>query len=259
MSRTTQVLLVALWAAFLVALGEPLRAQSKATPSLDEELMKQLQSDPLDDVDGKPSGPDQAKPAAKNDSTREKTPPKEEGTDLKRKLTAELGAAAVAEDDDPLLTVARRMHEVESRIAQAQSGAQTQQAQKQIVADLEGLIQEARKSCAGSTAASSGSQATGPREKVPQPSPKPGTAQGKPDAKPARNSTAKPGTSKGTKPDVQAVRAMIQQQLWGSLPERERQQLLQLPMEEFLPKYEQLIIEYFRRLTQEQGKRKNEG
>jgi hypothetical protein len=42
--------------------------------------------------------------------------------------------------------------------------------------------------------------------------------------------------------------------LWGGLPERARQQMLQTPVEEFPPKYEEQIEQYFRRLAEEKGK-----
>ena len=42
-------------------------------------------------------------------------------------------------------------------------------------------------------------------------------------------------------------------QLWGELPQRDREQMLQLPVEEFLPEYELLIEDYFRRLSEEKG------
>ena len=45
-------------------------------------------------------------------------------------------------------------------------------------------------------------------------------------------------------------------ELWGALPERARQQMQQLPVEDFPPKYERLIEEYFRRLAEEKGKEK---
>jgi hypothetical protein len=44
-------------------------------------------------------------------------------------------------------------------------------------------------------------------------------------------------------------------QLWGELPEHAREQMLQLPDEEFPPKYESLIEDYFRRLSEEKQER----
>ena len=39
-------------------------------------------------------------------------------------------------------------------------------------------------------------------------------------------------------------------QVWGELPEKERQQMLQSSVEEFLPKYAELIEQYYRRLAE---------
>ncbi len=41
--------------------------------------------------------------------------------------------------------------------------------------------------------------------------------------------------------------------LWGQLPERSREQMLQSFSDEFLPKYELEIEQYYRRLSEEQG------
>ena len=41
--------------------------------------------------------------------------------------------------------------------------------------------------------------------------------------------------------------------LWGNLPERDRQQMVQSFSDEFLPKYELEIEQYYRRLSEEQG------
>ena len=41
-------------------------------------------------------------------------------------------------------------------------------------------------------------------------------------------------------------------ELWGHLPERSREQLLQSFSEEFLPKYEREIQQYYQRLSEDQ-------
>ncbi len=61
------------------------------------------------------------------------------------------------------------------------------------------------------------------------------------------------GDGQARKPDRREIRAMIKR-VWGGLPERARRQMLQSPVEEFPPKYEVLIEEYFRRLSEETGK-----
>jgi hypothetical protein len=225
----------------LTGLAVQALAQAEKPPPLDEELLKQLRADPIDDVDRELFGPDQENPPA-------------EGEDLRKKLTRELGDAAVSEDENPLLSIAERMRESEALIAQTRSDEATQSVQKRIVADLEKLIEEARKRCCKGGSPKAQSQATAARPKISQPCAKPGTGEGKPQQKPAVTSNAKPGQTAAAKPDLQEVRTMIEKEVWGSLPQRQRQQLLQLPIEEFLPKYEQLIIEYFKRLSEERRK-----
>lgn len=39
-------------------------------------------------------------------------------------------------------------------------------------------------------------------------------------------------------------------ELWGHLPEHERQQVINSTIEKFVPKYESLIKEYFKRLSE---------
>ena len=43
--------------------------------------------------------------------------------------------------------------------------------------------------------------------------------------------------------------------VWGQLPAREREQMLQSPPEQFLPKYELLLEKYYKRLADEQQHR----
>ncbi len=69
-------------------------------------------------------------------------------------------------------------------------------------------------------------------------------------AKPTAGSQRPNGDGKTYKPDMQQMREVMKQ-LWGELPPHQREQMLQLPLEEFLPKYELLIEEYFRRLSEE--------
>lgn len=88
--------------------------------------------------------------------------------------------------------------------------------------------------------------------------------------KQATSGSQTPGqTSTSTMPGVpqavegqqpQAVRneevQAAMKQLWGELPEHVRQQMLELPVEQFPPKYEQQIEAYFRRLAEQKGEGK---
>ena len=52
------------------------------------------------------------------------------------------------------------------------------------------------------------------------------------------------------------MRGMMKR-LWGELPERQREQMMQMPLEEFLPEYELMIEDYFRRLSEKNTNRQS--
>jgi len=216
--------------------------------SLDQQLLDDLGGDPLDpdvrkelpsppDVPRQPEG--QLSPGTAEDPLQ--------------LLRRELDAAAQSEDPNPLLDIARRMRTVQRLVAATESGARTQETQAGIVTTLEQLIAQARKKCGQCK----------PSDKPPQkvssdkPSPKPGEAKpkpGNPDAKPSKDSKATPGRATARRPDMGQMQSLVKK-IWGELPDSTRQQMLEPLVEEFLPKYELLIEEYFRRLAsrQEEG------
>jgi len=154
------------------------------------------------------------------------------------------------QEHHPIVSVAQQMHVVQVRLSGGDAGPQTQAAQQQIVADLDGLIEEARK---GGQAGSTSQQAAGS-------SPKPGqepdeSKPGSPKAGPQPGTPGPGPTVPQTRPsDPAQVRRLIQE-LWGELPAAERQRLVQqLEAERFLPKYETLIEAYFLRLAEEAAK-----
>lgn len=160
-------------------------------------------------------------------------------------------AAATAEEENPLLDIALEMRQVEDLIAQAQSGAGTQQLQADIVARLEAIVKLAARQ--GGQPKPGEAQAADPAGR------KPGDpSQHKPGAKPGQ--TAKPGKDSGQRQGGPEARSAgnvdeaigVLRQHWGELPERARQRMIQLlPREEFLPKYELLIEQYYKRLAEE--------
>jgi hypothetical protein len=218
--------------------------------TVDQKLMKDLGGATIDELDPLPPAGD--KPQGKGEQPEGPTDDKAGNLPpLLRERLESGGEAAVG--DNPLLAVARRMHEVQGRIARNDAAQGTQDLQKQIVADLDKLIRQAKKSCNKSGSSSSNPQQTAARQPVgPQsPQPKPG---GKAGNAPATTSSERQGPDPvARKVDMEQMRAVIKR-LWGELPQHEREQLLQLPDEEFLPKYELLIEEYFRRLSEEKGR-----
>jgi hypothetical protein len=168
-----------------------------------------------------------------------------------KQLRRELGAAAEKESDNPMLQIAREMTEAKQRIAKADAGVGTQQLQRQIVDDLDRLIQQARKKacqCKPGQCQSPPSERT-PPPKQSKPCSKPGKT---PNNKPAaKNSSRPPDKNAAKKSEAAAETRATMERLWYLLPQHAREQMLQSPGEEFAPKYEMQIEEYFRRLSEE--------
>ena len=220
----------------------PVMAQSQQPRSLDGELLKNLKTQSKSDIEGEIFGPD-----GKKDKLQ--TGAGQGGPDLNQRLQRELGAAAEKENDNPLLNIAQNMFQVRQRVAQSDAGPATLNLQKQIVADLDLLIDQARKS-AGQCSSSS----SNPQQSAQNPSgsrPKPGAkAAQKPGNKPAVASSTRSPDGQPHKLDMEEMRSLINN-LWGELPPHVREQMLQTPMEDFIPKYQDLIEDYFRDLSHE--------
>lgn len=243
MTRIAVLLLIAAGTLVVANCRRPARAQAQEDRSVDDELFDDL-GDPLDEYDPQLHGPGDKKGEA-GDSPED---------ELRRRLQRELGEAAVPEDDNPLLEVARTMRQVEGLIGRNDSGPSTQNLQEQIVADLDRLLDEARRRAKQCKPGSSQSQQAASRRPIGQPQAKPGAGGKRPSDRPATTSAQRPtGSGRTRRPDMTQMRKVMEE-LWGELPPRQREQMLQLPVEEFLPKYELLIEEYFRRLAEQKGR-----
>jgi len=246
MKNTLATILPLIAAAGLVAVDccLPAGAEAQQGRSLDDELLEDLGADPVDEFDRElfGGGKQQGRPGE---------PPDDADDELQRRLRRELGRAAEAEDEHPVLTIARLMRDVQQRIAGTDSGPETRKLQKQILSDFDELLKQARKARRQSKPAGGQPQQLSSRRPVGQPRQQAGNGGRKPSERPATASSRRPtGNGRARPPDMQQMRQVLKQ-LWGELPQREREQMLQLPVEEFLPKYEQLIEEYFRRLSEE--------
>jgi hypothetical protein len=213
--------------------------------SLDQQLLDDLGGDPLD-------------PAVQRELFSPPVVPQQRGDPLfpeatedpLEQLRRELEAASQSEQPNPLLDIARRMRTVERLVARTESGTQTQEMQTAIVTTLEQLIAQAKKKCGQCKPSDKPPQkvsSSKPSPKSGKPKPKPGN----PDAKPSKDSKATPGRATAGRPDMGQMQSLVKK-IWGELPETTRQQMLEPLVEEFLPKYELLIEEYFRRLAAEQ-------
>ena len=173
-------------------------------------------------------------------------PSKPKTDDLPPDLMSELGTAAIAENDQPLSLIVRKMRHVGQRVAMADAGSQTQETQREIVVGLNSMIDQAQQRS---------------RESIVQKRSSPGTSQAPPPSSAGSQPGAAPGPANASaqgggvpKPlDPRQIHD-IQRQFWGELPEKSREILFQSPVEEFLPAYQSMIEQYYRRLADEKGK-----
>ena len=154
------------------------------------------------------------------------------------------------EEEDPFLTIGREMRKAGELIGKHKSAGETQQLQEKIVVQLDALIKNIRRQQKRQQSASKQKPAGSTRHTPKQPGQK---ASGKPGhnaKKPSRDSEDRLGKSKPRKVDMAAMRKLMED-LWGSLPERARQEAAQRVGDDFHPKYDLKIEKYFRRLAEQ--------
>jgi len=245
--------------ALLLTPGTPSQTQAAPAPSrsLEQQLLEDLDTNPLaPEVQRDLRKPNQTTPSAKPPAEPKPAEPSKPDPKLQSQLSRELGAAAVSQGDDALLDIVYQMQQAKSLIEQAQAGQETQRVQAGILTSLDELLKAARSQKQQCPAGPDNKKGDTPRQT-------PNSTSSKPSSKPSgeektstaatKDTQAKPGKSGAHRPDMAEMTEVLKN-VWGELPAHEREQMLELPMEEFLPKYELLIESYFKRLAEEQGR-----
>jgi hypothetical protein len=211
-------------AASLAVAQAPRDAEKKPSKSqsLDKQLLDDLDRELLQDL---PSGTKTTGPAPLQRG-QEKTSP-----------NAEFGAAG--DSQNPLANIAQRMRSVESRIARHDTSGVTQHEQEQIVNQLDALLEQARQ---GGGKKKEGDKGNGSAQA--------GTGTGNTAAGPPRDSTNR--IERGTKEQAETADVKdVLRRIWGHLPDKLRDEMQASLSEQFLPKYERLIEEYYKRLSEQ--------
>jgi hypothetical protein len=162
------------------------------------------------------------------------------------------GGQGKSDSDDPLVRLSRRIREAESRIRQGESGEETQRLQREITEDLEKLIAQIEQQ----------QQQQGKSKGPPQPGQKPGGqkpgdkqpgGEQKPgegdSSNPAKDSSENLRNMKDRTADPDKLKK-FRDQVWGMLPERQRQDVMQSSVDDFPVKYQYVIEEFFRTLLE---------
>jgi hypothetical protein len=225
------------------SLGQP---ASGNQPPVDDQLQESLEDGLLEGLDDLPAAGGQERSAGDGNSKLPPDDPQDE------QLLDQLDGEDVGEaPEDPLSNIARKMRLAQTRLAGEKISQDTQGLQQQIVTDLEALIKQLQKQKKQSSSSSSASSQRPSGQNVQQPDKQPDSGQEKPSNKPARESTQRLGQQDAQPPDPEAVQALVKR-VWGHLPDRARQEMQNVSVEEFLPKYREVIEDYFRRLAEEE-------
>ena len=146
----------------------------------------------------------------------------------------DLGAA---KPQSTLADLARLMQGVEQRMRRNDTSPTTTQLQSDIAGELAKMLESAEQQNANRSSAASAGEPSGQMG--------PTNPNG---------SAGEPPTPGEANTDEQAD---LLDAIWGTLPERLRQQIQSPLQEEFLPRYERVIKQYYKRLAEEQRRLRN--
>lgn len=229
----------------------PVAGEGTKQKSLDDALLEDLDSDLTKPAQVHKPAQKKEKQARDSGETRDAEPLSRRGLDdeLLEGLEGEdVGRGAA--NENPLVRLNQRMKQVERRIAETRSDEKTQHLQKEIADDLSKLIEQLEQQCRQCK-----NHSPSPRQQQ--------TASSKPASKPsdqsgdnpARDSTARTKDREAAKVDGPRLQERLKD-VWGHLPPHLRQQMEQSANEEFLPKYETEISDYYRSLVGDRRERK---
>lgn len=223
----------------------------EAAPSLDDELLRDLEAD-LDE-DALRGSPKRSRPLGAADPGKQPRhgdamPDELDEDQLDKELLRALGHDVDENERNPIGAIGRNMRRVEELVAQAKSGKPTQELQDKIVADLDELLKAARQRQQQQRQQNASKNQQSSRQSASRQQGS-GSAGGESD-QPAADSGAALRDRAASRPDPGEMKDLLRE-LWGHLPEHERQMVINSTIEQFLPKYELLIEAYFKRLAEE--------
>jgi hypothetical protein len=151
----------------------------------------------------------------------------------------DIGAEQGGRSSNALKQVQQRMKDAESMLAARDASGKVSATQQEVVDELDAMIAQLQEQC---------EKCGGQCNKPTRPSNKPAKPSAKKGGKP-EEAAGVAKTQAGGPVDRKAVSNLVKD-IWGRLPERQREELLQPLSEEFLPKYATEIEEYFRVLAE---------
>jgi Sec-independent protein translocase protein TatA len=241
-------------------------ADDKPAADVDQDLL-----DDLDEFDRELHGANDNAAGEAARAAADDKPASEDTTDddLLRELDAEEdippggpdaadeSASELGEDADPVTRIGEKMRRATRLLEEKTADARAEQLQDEIARDLDQLIKELKRrmnqqssSSAGQSSQQSKTQQQASRDPIQQPARKPQTKPGgQQSQKPAQDSSERLGQAT-PKVDLDHLTEVIKE-IWGHLPEKDRERLRQLSSEKIMPEHELPVEKYFRRLAEE--------
>ena len=210
----------------------PLKKEEPKKESLFKKKRSSEKKMDADDAGLTPEGP---APAKKDEKAKGKL------TDADKDLVKSLGGDLAGEDDDPLKRAAQRMRAVEEQLAALKVEMETVALQDKIVLDLKEIIERAKKK----------QQQQQQKKSDPKDDPQ---QQQQAQKQKSQGQDQQPGENKGDrgarKTKEELAKMKEQRDIWGHLPELERQLLQQTFREDKLPAFKTQLEKYYSKIAE---------
>ncbi len=234
-------------------------ADAPRSPTLSNDADRDLDSQLLNDLREPPGN---EKTADKKVDKKLAKPESPLDAALRESLGGEDFGAAGEEKprESKLSSIARQMRAVRQRLDEHNMDEGTREQQRRIASDLAAAIEELQKQCKTSPQ-SGGSEKSGDSSSRSKPK-QPDNADG---GKPTGDKASSEAPAKQSDPKLHrhqttvaaaaaSVRAAMEKAIDRlALPEKQREQMLDAPADEFLPNYEMTIKKYFQRLSEDES------
>lgn len=243
----------------LVANDAAQAAAAKSQPSggLGESLLEGLLDGELGQtLKGPVPAPPPARPQERDRTSPDLLP---DDDALRRMMREEAGipdGEDVGEGANAMASVVESMRRAEEFLQTPRADRPAVPTQRDVVAQLEKLIEQMEKQCQGGgqcqNPQQNQQQASSRSQAKPSASSKAGPPQQANGQSAARTSTVRMGSSGVNKSALQSPEQLMKA-AWGHLPDKVRERMLQGAGDEFLPEYREEIEAYFRRLAEREA------
>jgi hypothetical protein len=200
----------------------------------------------------------------KPEPPKKSEPPKKDGPPSKSREAKDDADAEAADMEQKLKEITERLsknlHTAEKKLKEKDPGDNTQQVQRDIVKDLEDLIEQTKRQQQQQQQSSSSSSSQQRNQQARRNKMRQNQAfsqQPQNQESQAQNQQGKNARGGNSREEQMSKIADLYKDIWGHLPETLRQEMNQYAREQFMPKYNELLKQYYATIA-EKGRQKSE-